>query len=322
MIAPYINAIYSIFVYGLVRATGRFLIPPLPPAVSIELSTHCNLSCPECVTGSGTLTRRKGFMDPSLALKLASELSGNVLSAYLYFQGEPMMHPRFFGIARMFRKMNPVISSNGHFLDSKNCNMLARSGLKKIIISYDGVNPDTYNIYRVGGDHARVKEGIERLTGEIERFRSPLVLELQFLEGRHNFKEISEAKRFAESVNARFRIKSMQVLDPDRAERWVPDESRRARYIRKEGRISPVRTRERGCLRMWTTAVVTIDGDVLPCCYDKNGVHMMGNIKEHTFRDIWNSEEYTAFRKAVLKKRSSVDICRECPQGMPLRFRG
>src|SRR5665648_99002 len=97
MIAPYINAIYSIFGYVVARVSGLPVIPPLPPAVSIELSTHCNLSCPECVTGSGALTRRKGFMDPSLAVKLASELSGNALSAYLYFQGEPMMHPQFFG---------------------------------------------------------------------------------------------------------------------------------------------------------------------------------------------------------------------------------
>src|SRR5512133_723349 len=136
MTAPYINAIYSILTYGLARTTGIYAGPPLPPAISVELSTICNLHCPECVTGTDTLTRRKGFMDPALAAKLASDISGSALSAWLYWQGEPMMHPQFFEIVSLYRGMNPVISTNGHFLDSANCHRLATSGLKKIIISY------------------------------------------------------------------------------------------------------------------------------------------------------------------------------------------
>jgi MoaA/NifB/PqqE/SkfB family radical SAM enzyme len=163
MTAPYTNAIYSILTYGLSRTAAGYTRPPLPPAVSIELSTCCNLSCPECVTGSGTLTRRRGFMDPALAAKLASDISGSSLSAWLYWQGEPMMHPQFFDMVRLFRGMNPVISTNGHFLDSANCHMLATSGLKRIIVSYDGVTPETYSIYRRGGDHTEVKQGIVRL---------------------------------------------------------------------------------------------------------------------------------------------------------------
>ncbi|HUW91953.1 MAG TPA: radical SAM/SPASM domain-containing protein [Bacteroidales bacterium] len=321
MIAPFINAIYSIFTYGLVRGTGLYIEPPVPPAVNIELSTHCNLSCPECVTGSGTLTRRKGFMDPALADKLASEISGNVLSAYLYFQGEPMMHPRFFEIVSLYRNMNPGISTNGHFLDDRNCEKLIGSGLKKIIISYDGVTPETYSKYRRGGDQATVKEGIERLAAKVKLLRSPLVVELQFLLGRHNEHEVNEAARFARSIGARFRVKSMQVLDPGRAENWMPVKDNRGRYEIQGGEVRAAHTPEKGCLRMWATAVVTIEGDVVPCCFDKNASHAMGNIKDHTFRDIWHGEKYRAFRKSVLKRRSSVVICKECPQGTRLRFR-
>src|SRR5512133_3422021 len=131
MTAPYLNAIYSILTYGLARTTGINAGPPMPPAISVELSSCCNLYCPECVTGTGTLARRKGFMDPVLAAKLATEISGSALSAWLYWQGEPMMHPQFFDIVSLFRGMNPVISTNGHFLDIDRCHRLATSGLKK-----------------------------------------------------------------------------------------------------------------------------------------------------------------------------------------------
>lgn len=321
MIAPYTNAIYSFLTYGLTRISGMYARPPLPPALSIELSTCCNLSCPECMTGSDSLTRRKGFMDPALAAKIASEVSCSALSAWLYWQGEPMMHPQFFDIVSMFRRMNPVISTNGHFLDSFSCQRLATSGLKKIIISYDGVTPETYSIYRRGGDHDGVKQGIERLTETLRKLRFPLVVELQFLVGRHNGHEVAAAARFARSLNARFSVKSMQVLDPERVEQWIPAKSGRARYKIQAGLVKGVRAPERGCLRMWSTAVVTVDGDVVPCCFDKNAAHVMGNIKRQTFREIWHGDRYRAFRKQVLSRRSSVDICRDCPQGTRLRFR-
>jgi radical SAM protein with 4Fe4S-binding SPASM domain len=321
MMTPYTNAIYSILTYGLARTAGKFVQPPLPPAVSIELSTCCNLTCPECVTGSDTLTRRKGFIDPTLAAQLASDISGSTISAWLYWQGEPMMHPQFFDIVSLFGGMNPVISTNGHFLDSTNCQRLATSVLKKIIISYDGMTPETYNIYRHGGDHAEVKQGIVRLVETFKHYTSHPVVELQFLLGRHNEHEIAGAARFARSVNARFSVKSMQVLNPERAEKWIPVRSNRARYISEAGRVNSVRAPERGCLRMWTTTVVTVDGDVVPCCFDKNAVHVMGNIKDNTFREIWHGDIYRSFRKQVLSRRSSVDICHDCPQGTRIKFR-
>jgi len=321
MTTPFTNAIYSILTYGLARHTGIYTRPPLPPAVSIELSTCCNLSCPECVTGSDTLTREKEYMDPVLAARLASEISGNALSAWLYWQGEPMLHPQFFEIVRLFRGMNPVISTNGHFLHSANCHNLATSGLKRIIISYDGVTPETYSIYRRGGDHAEVKQGIVRLAETFKKYTSPPVVELQFLLGSHNEHEVAGAARFARSVNARFSVKSMQVLNPERAERWMPVRSSRARYEVQADRVTGCRAPERGCLRMWTTAVVTVDGDVVPCCFDKNATHVMGNVKKQTFSEIWHGDRYMAFRKQVLLRRSSIDICRDCPQGTRLRFR-
>jgi radical SAM protein with 4Fe4S-binding SPASM domain len=260
-------------------------------------------------------------MDPALAAKLASDISGSALSAWLYWQGEPMMHPQFFDIVSLFRGINPVISTNGHFLDSSSCQRLAMSGLKKIIISYDGETQETYSIYRRGGDHAGVKEGIVRLTDTLRKLRSPLMVELQLLVGRHNGHEVAAAARFARSVNARFSVKSMQVLDPERVENWIPARSDRARYKIQTGLVKGVRAPERGCLRMWSTAVVTIDGDVVPCCFDKNAAHVMGNIKSQTFSEIWHGYSYRAFRKQVLLRRSSVDICRDCPQGTRLRFR-
>lgn len=318
--SQFLNASYSLFSYAVRRYTAIPLEPPLPPSINAELSSVCNLACPECMTGIALTERRSDFIDFDLTDKIAAELSGTTLSAWLYFQGEPMLHPRLFEIISRFRRMNPVISTNGHFLDHHTCTSLAESGLKKIIISYDGVTPDAYSAYRAGGDHARVTEGIRLLAETIESTRSSLKMELQFLVGSHNEAEADHVALFAKSVRASFRIKSMQVLDNKRIEEWIPAEKRKSRYISKNGKHNSIHTLKRGCFRMWRGAVVTTDGDVVPCCYDKNGKHVMGNLYQNSFREIWNGPEYRQFRANVMKSRSLEEICKNCPQGSKLFF--
>jgi radical SAM protein with 4Fe4S-binding SPASM domain len=72
---------------------------------------------------------------------------------------------------------------------------------------------------------------------------------------------------------------------------------------------------------MWTTAIVTVDGDVVPCCFDKHAAHAMGNINDLSFSEIWNGEKYRSFRESVMKSRASVDICALCFQGKRVFFR-
>ncbi len=321
MHVPYLNASYSVFSYAVKRVSGISVSPPLPPAISIELSSRCNLSCPECGTGAGLTQRRSDFISYSLAGKIATELRDHALSAWLYFQGEPMMHPRFFDIVELFRAMSPVISTNGHFLDEESCARLAASPLKKIIISYDGITPKVYNIYRRGGDHAAVTLGIRRLAAAVRKRGSSPVIEIQFLLHRGNEHEAPAAKAFAASLGAGFKIKSMQVLDIKRAGEWMPSGGQMSRYVLSGGEWKTTGTPGRGCMRMWTTAVVTSDGDVLPCCFSKDNSHIMGNLNNQIFRDIWQGEKYVLFRNAVMKSRGEVDICRDCPEGKRIFFR-
>jgi radical SAM protein with 4Fe4S-binding SPASM domain len=322
MVPRYLNASYSLLSYAARRYGGISHNPPLPPAISVELSSSCNLACPECMTGAGLLTRRASFISYSLAADIASQLRGHVLSAWLSFQGEPMLHPEFFRITELFRGMGPVISTNGHYLDRENCISLAGSSLNKIIVSYDGVTPGSYCTYRRGGDHRLVTEGIRRLTLAVRERKSKLKVVLQFLIHRHNEHEVRAAAAFAASVGAGFRIKSMQLLDPDRAGEWMPSDRQKARYPVSGGGARPAgRTPSAGCLRIWTSAVITADGDVVPCCYDKNAGHVMGNMQKSTFRDIWKGEEYRIFREKVMKDRRLTDICINCPQGSSLFFR-
>ncbi len=318
----FLNASYSVLSYAAKRCGVKGVIPPLPPSISVELSSVCNLACPECATGLGLTRRENSFISYDLAAEIASQSRGRVLSAWLSFQGEPMMHPEFFRIAGLFAGMNPVISTNGHYLDPENCRKLADSPLRKIIISLDGATPAVYNIYRKGGDHGSVTDGISRLAAMVKERRSKPEIVLQFLVHRGNQHEAGAVSAFARSLGAGFRIKSMQVLDPSEAGKWAPSDPRKSRYLKDaDGTWKISGTPVRGCLRMWTSAVITTDGDVIPCCYDKNLMHLMGNLEHQTFREIWRGERYSSFREEVMRNRRNVLICSNCPQGRRLFFK-
>ena len=66
----------------------------------------------------------------------------------------------------------------------------------------------------------------------------------------------------------------------------------------------------KGCFRVWSGAVVTTKGEVLPCCYDKTHAHAYGNIMESSLKDLFGNEKATAFRKAALNEQPQ--ICQEC----------
>jgi radical SAM protein with 4Fe4S-binding SPASM domain len=62
--------------------------------------------------------------------------------------------------------------------------------------------------------------------------------------------------------------------------------------------------------------VVSWNGKVLPCCFDKDAEYVMGDLNEDTFRDIWTGPKYRIFRKSVLTERRLNDICLNCTSGL------
>jgi radical SAM protein with 4Fe4S-binding SPASM domain len=55
---------------------------------------------------------------------------------------------------------------------------------------------------------------------------------------------------------------------------------------------------------------------VVPCCFDKDATHQLGDLKTQTFKEVWQSAAYENFRSAVLRSRREIDICRNCTEGL------
>jgi len=288
----------------------------MPATVSFELTNHCNLRCPECTSGSGLMTRERGFMDIGLYKKVIDELKPFLYYINLYFQGEPMMHPLFFLFPGFADGARTVVSTNGHYLTEENSENLIKSGLKKLIVSLDGMNQEVYSEYRQNGEFGKVIAGIRNVAFARDKFHSSLKLELQFLVNRYNENQIPEARRFAKEAGASLKLKSMQVISDDNIEKWMPAAGKYRRYEKISGKNSIKNSMPGRCPRLWFNPVITWDGLVIPCCFDKYAEFVMEDVKKESFRSVWKNTLYQEFRKNVLARRSSVSICRNCTSGM------
>jgi radical SAM protein with 4Fe4S-binding SPASM domain len=61
--------------------------------------------------------------------------------------------------------------------------------------------------------------------------------------------------------------------------------------------------------------VISWDGLVVPCCFDKDADYRLGDLKKESFKEVWSSEAYRSFRKKLLSGRKNIDICANCSEG-------
>jgi radical SAM protein with 4Fe4S-binding SPASM domain len=295
---------------------GYFLTDYMPLSIGAELTNNCNLKCPECSSGSDLMTRARGFMDIGLFDKVISELGPYLYNINLYFQGEPMLHPSFFSFVQKGRKINTIVSTNGHFLSVGNSERIVKSGLHKLIVSLDGIDQKTYSAYRINGSVNTVLEGLNYVSEAKEKYKSSLNIEIQFIVNRINENQIPQVRKLASKLKTSLRLKSMQIINKEDIESWIPIRERFRRYRYKDGDYVIKNTFPNRCARLWLSPVITWDGKVLPCCFDKNSEYVMGDLNHNSFREIWNGTKYRIFRKSILSGRNMIEICRNCTSGI------
>jgi len=289
----------------------------LPITLSIEPVNFCNLSCPECPVGNGSLTRKPAKMSLPFFSKLILQIESHVSYLTLYFQGEPLLHPHFTNFIKIAHshKLYTASSTNAQLLNDEMARYIVESGLNKLIISIDGTTQEVYEKYRVGGNLLKTLNGTKALIDWKKKINScKPYLELQFLVLKHNEHQIPEIKKIATELEVnKLSLKTAQINDFEKGSDLIPSQKKYARYIvSNDGSFKRKKKIRNGCWRAFSGAVITVDGEVLPCSYDKNGEFSFGNINKQPLVEIWHNEKATRFRQQLLTDRKVFAICRNC----------
>jgi radical SAM protein with 4Fe4S-binding SPASM domain len=301
--------------------TKSTIHPGLPVSISLEPTTSCNLRCPECPSGLRSFTRPTGMMTKETYELIIDELQHHISYMILYFQGEPYLNPNFLETVKYAndRKIYTATSTNAHFLNPENSIKTIASGLDRIIISMDGTDQETYEKYRIGGQVEKVFAGIEKLVNTRKRLKSrkPYII-LQFLLFEHNISQLPHIKKLAKTLEIdKLELKTAQVYNYENGSDLIPKNDRYSRYNQNDNNKYQIKSDHLNkCWKMWHSCVMTWDGDIVPCCFDKDAKYVMGNIHDQSFREIWNGERYRHFRSRLFDDRKGIDICKNCTEGL------
>lgn len=291
-----------------------------PVSVSFEPTTSCNLRCPECPSGLRSFTRPTGMLKKDFFRETIDQLSKDLFYLVFYFQGEPYLNPDFLDMVKYasLKKIYTATSTNAHYLNDANAKHTIESGLDRLIISIDGTTQDVYQQYRIGGNLDKVTEGAKNIVKWKKELKSktPFVV-FQFLIVKPNEHQVEDVKKLAREIGVDdVWFKTAQVYnfenDPNKL---IPSLEKYSRYRKTESGYEFKGKLTNHCWRLWHDPVITWDGLVAPCCFDKDAQHKLGDLKQKSFKEIWKNGEYKKFRTKILQGRKNIDICSNCSEG-------
>ena len=303
-----------------------------PTFVALEPADWCMLRCPQCPVGCADMPARnmkeKHVMTPELYRRIIDEIAPYTHTVIFHFQGEPLLSPYLADMVSYAheRRMFTMFSTNAQLLTTEVARALAEAGLDRIIISIDGLTQATYEHYRRGGSLQRALISMRALADLPKNIRPEIVL--QCLRLRSNEQEW---KMFEEQYNMlgadRLEMKTAQFYDFSHGNDDMPTDSRFCRYEKRSDGLwyikNPLHNR---CYRLWSGCVITAEGEVRPCCYDKSGKYALGSLysisRENrkvkttmsSLGEVLHSKVAEDFRTRVFSSRKDIDICCNCDE--------
>lgn len=262
------------------------------------------------------------MLDNKFFKQTIDDIHKELLYLIFYFQGEPYLNKNFLEMVSYAasKGIYTATSTNAHYLNDEMAKKTVESGLDRLIISIDGTTQEVYQQYRRGGHLDKVIAGAKNIVKWKKELNSkkPFVF-FQFLVVRPNEHQVEDIKKLAKEVGVdEVRFKTAQVYDyQNDPNKLIPENKKFSRYTKtKAGETKPKNKLDNHCWKLWHANVVTWDGLVVPCCFDKDATHRLGDLKENSMKAVWQNTNYKEFRKQLMQSRKNIDICANCSEGL------
>ena len=323
-----------------------------PRVVFIEATNHCNLLCQTC---PHTFFQRESLKSLTLAEFVAiAEQFPDMQRALLHGIGEPLMNRDLPVIIKYLkqRKVEVIINSNGTLLTSSWQGALLDSGLDEYRCSIDAATNETYTRIRGANLLPKLVAGLEGLVKRKESngAKTPRISiwcvatlenlaelpDLIRLASRTGIREVYVQRLvyFARDTEKQFGMARDELaifgqnkaLEEETIAACMQLSTELGITFRASGARDPVNSLAAArpadfapwseCMRPWTTAYVTANGNCLPCCISPFAIEqyeslILGNLIEQPFEQIWNGPKYQAFRTALLSQTPHA-ACQGC----------
>jgi pyruvate-formate lyase-activating enzyme len=290
----------------------------MPLHMQFELANQCNLRCPVCPTGNRELDRLPQMMDLSLFRDTMAEVGPYLLTASLWGWGESLLHPQLAGFLREAQKykITVLLSTNGQNLDQDEViDAIAEYPPTYLIVAIDGITDETNSRFRIGARLAPVINGMRKLVERKRRLRRSLpILQMRFIEMRHNRHELPQVEAFAASNG--FEMLAFRTLSVIASDSGNSVHSQLAEGAVQSGKDpSDGQETDHVCMHPFWFPTLFADGTVVACDQDFNAQKPIGRMSaELKFRGLWTGAEAAAVRRVIRDESESLAFCRNCPE--------
>lgn len=278
--------------------------------VYIEITNVCNLSCKFCPQ----TMRQPKFMKLETFKNILEQIKPYTDYIYFHVKGEPLLHPeidKFLDLS--YEKGFKVnITTNGTLINKAKDKLLFKPALRQInfsLHSFDGNdgldNKDEY----INNIISFTKEAIDKTnilislrlwnldidnTTNIQRKRNGQILEM--IERSFNL----DYKIEEEVIPSRgIKIADRVYLNQDYEFKW-PD-------------LKEIEDTGKGfCYGLRNQVGILVDGTVVPCCLDGEGIINLGNISKTLFSDIIESDRAKNIVNGFSRREAVEELCRKC----------
>ena len=275
--------------------------------IYVEITNSCNLKCSFCPEGK----RVKEFISVDKFKNIINQIKSYTNLIALHVKGEPLLHPKLEELLKICEDNNVLvnITTNATLLE-KNKDILFKSkAVRQLNLSLHSItkneNTDTYNFETYINNVLEISKEILEKTNIIISYR---------LWNLENIKENSENLHILDCLESAFSVENLvekakensfvklsenAFLNQDLEFVWPSMENE---IISEEGT----------CWGLRNQVAILVNGDVVPCCLDGDGIIKIGNIFEESFENIINSEYSKEFIKAFEENKVIHQLCKRC----------
>ncbi len=277
--------------------------------VYIEITSVCNLACSFCPPTA----RAKGLIKVEQFNKILDEIRPHTKYIYLHVKGEPLLHPRIDQLldAAHAKGFKVNITTNGTLIKKNREKILGKPALRQInfsLHSFDG-HEGSENREKYLGD-------ILDFVRDSREFNTIISYRLWNLQQDH----VSDvaARRNRETLeileneyHLDYRIE--EKVEPGKGVKIAPHVYLNQDHeFRWPSLLEPEDEGKGFCHALRSQAAILVDGTVVPCCLDGEGVINLGNVHEKSFSNIVEGERANKIVEGFSRREAVEELCRKC----------
>ena len=263
--------------------------------IYIEITNNCNLKCSFC----SEVKRKRRFMTPEEFENILIKIKDYTDYIYLHIKGEPLLHPNIIEFLHLADKYNLKVNltTNGTLFSKIAKELSGCNSLRKINFSLHSENSlDNY---------------CEEIFKNVELLKDKIIIYRLWTLKNNQLDSKSQ-----ETVN---KIRKYYNLPQETVDKIYTSNNIKIKstiYVDKDNEFSwPEVTTHKSngyCYALKTQIGILVDGTVVPCCLDSNGVVNLGNIFKESLEEIINSEKYISLKKSFQDRKPCEKLCQSC----------